>query len=177
MMRRRNNVCCFHSLAAGVLLVRAAVCCCVLTSTHISRVANAAVLLLLSPAAAACCLLLGYAMPGGVYFGQLLGMADHLSFTLGANGYKCAPACPLWRNEMPQCGPETDSVLDTCTVHCAPPRLPPPPPAPRKGPNTGDAREQARALALLSGACQAVRVVQSPPLLWEELLPCTSGQR
>jgi hypothetical protein len=30
------------------------------------------------------CLLQG----GGVYFGQLLGMADHLSFGLGQNGYQ-----------------------------------------------------------------------------------------
>jgi proline dehydrogenase len=28
------------------------------------------------------------ATPSGVYFGQLLGMADHLTFTLAQNGYR-----------------------------------------------------------------------------------------
>lgn len=30
---------------------------------------------------------LGLPPQSGVYFGQLLGMADHLTFTLGAHGY------------------------------------------------------------------------------------------
>ena len=29
----------------------------------------------------------------GVYFGQLLGMADHLTFILGRNGYRVSPLC------------------------------------------------------------------------------------
>lgn len=31
---------------------------------------------------------------GGVYFGQLLGMSDHLTFTLGQNGYKAYKYVP-----------------------------------------------------------------------------------
>ena len=31
---------------------------------------------------------------GGVYFGQLLGMADHITFTLGRNGYKAYKYVP-----------------------------------------------------------------------------------
>lgn len=34
---------------------------------------------------------LGLPPSSGVYFGQLLGMADHLSFTLGQNGYGVRP--------------------------------------------------------------------------------------
>ena len=31
---------------------------------------------------------------GGVQFGQLMGMADHLTYTLGANGYQAYKAVP-----------------------------------------------------------------------------------
>jgi proline dehydrogenase len=31
---------------------------------------------------------------GGVYFGQLLGMMDHLTFSLGGNGYKAYKYLP-----------------------------------------------------------------------------------
>ena len=32
----------------------------------------------------------------GVYFGQLLGMADHLTFILGRNGYRVSLHCLSW---------------------------------------------------------------------------------
>jgi len=35
-----------------------------------------------------------YRVLGGVYFGQLLGMSDHLSFTLGQNGYRAYKYVP-----------------------------------------------------------------------------------
>ena len=37
---------------------------------------------------------LGIGADGGVYFGQLLGMADHLTFTLGQHGYKAYKYVP-----------------------------------------------------------------------------------
>ena len=40
-----------------------------------------------STSAADCSLMLA-----GVYFGQLYGMSDHLSFTLGPQGYQVSPA-------------------------------------------------------------------------------------
>ena len=40
---------------------------------------------------------------GGVYFGQLLGMADHLTFTLGNAGYRAYKYVPYgpWSEVMP----------------------------------------------------------------------------
>ena len=39
----------------------------------------------------------------GVYFGQLLGMADHLTFILGRNGYRVRPLVQgtgcIWRGQ------------------------------------------------------------------------------
>ena len=57
----------------------------------------------------------------GVYFGQLLGMADNLSFVLGANGYRVrTPLCSC-SPPLPCCPAEAstpEEVSFTHLVHC-----------------------------------------------------------
>lgn len=47
-----------------------------------------------------------------VYFGQLLGMADHLTFTLGANGYPAFKYVPYGRVHEVRC--ECYAAMETC---------------------------------------------------------------
>lgn len=52
----------------------------------------------------------------GVYFGQLLGMADPLSFVLGANGYKVRESVDLLNSRFDS---QTEKSYKVCLWHSA----------------------------------------------------------